>query len=250
MARLQQRPANLLIRQIVGTHVDIGFDLDLRLDLRLPLILLEEAGRHHGLQQMLRAVRLPQQLGVQPVLGDAVPAVGRYDDGASLAHHLRCRAHPLHRLVEVQVERIARVGGDDDIERPGHRDHRRGFGERAAGRMRGIKIAGIDPGDRLVAVERHVHQEGVADDAGDLHHLFPGRVALRYPPNRVGVGEHGRVVVAQHRPQPRHPRHQRLAAAGKAGKQVRFDEPGEDPHVACHDVTVHPDLVAARGQPE
>ena len=82
--------------------------------------------------------------------------------------------------------------------------------------------------------------------AGDLHHLFPDRIALRDPPGRVGIGDHGRVVVAQHRAQPGHPRHQRLAAAGEAGEEMRLDEAGEDLHVASHDVAVDPDCVAAR----
>ena len=61
----------------------------------------------------------------------------------------------------------------------------------------GIEVTGKHPGDRLFAVERHVDQEGAADDAGDLHDLFPGRVALRDPPRRLGIGEHGGVVIAK-----------------------------------------------------
>jgi len=41
----------------------------------------------------------------------------------------------------------------------------------------------------------------------------------------------------------------RLAATGKPGKQMRFDEPGEDLHVTRHDVSVDPDFVAACRHP-
>jgi len=42
-------------RSGIGIHVNTGFELDLSLDLRLPLILLVEAGRADRIQHILRA---------------------------------------------------------------------------------------------------------------------------------------------------------------------------------------------------
>ena len=59
---------------------------------------------------------LAQELPVEPVLGDAVPAFGCDQDRPARFHDLGRGAHALHRLVQVQVERVAGVGGDHDVE--------------------------------------------------------------------------------------------------------------------------------------
>jgi hypothetical protein len=57
------------------------------------------------------------------VLGKAVTALRRADDVSAGPHDLVGRRHPLDRLVQVLVERIARAGGEHDVEPAVHRLH-------------------------------------------------------------------------------------------------------------------------------
>ena len=134
-------------------------------------------------QQLPRACGLAQQLAVQAVLRDAVPALGRDDDGAARLDHLGRRAHALHRLVQVEIERIAGVGGDHDVERPrAPAPSPSACANAQPAACAASRSPAKTPGDLLVAVERHVDQERAPDDVRDLHHLFPDRIALRNRP--------------------------------------------------------------------
>jgi hypothetical protein len=90
------------------------------------------------------------------VLGKAVTALRRADDGSAGPHDLIGRRHPLDRLVQVLVERIARAGGEHDIEPAVHRLHGDVLGERGRRLVHREQVTAEGLDDRLVGVEHHV----------------------------------------------------------------------------------------------
>ena len=58
----------------------------------------------------------PEDAGEGAVGGHAVAAGGRHHDDPAVRHHPLGRGHPLDRLIEVAVERVAAVGGEHHVE--------------------------------------------------------------------------------------------------------------------------------------
>ena len=83
-----------------------------------------------------------------------------------------------------------------------------------------------------------------------LTYLFPDRVTRGHTPGGVRIGDHDRIVVAQHSALPGHARHNRLAPAGKSSEEVRLDKASEDLYIARHQLAVQPDFVPAGGDAE
>ena len=191
--------------------------------------------------------RFAQDPAVEPVLREAVGAARGDDDGASGLDDLVGRAQALDRLVEVEVERVAGIRRDDDVEGAGDGDHGRALDEGAAGVVGPVEIAGEDAGHGLVAVEGHVEEERAAGLAGDLAHFLPDGVAVGDAPDGLGVPDHPGVVVAEDGALAGHARHDGLAAAGESGEEVGLDETGQDLEVAAHELGVDPGLVAFGG---
>ncbi len=92
---------------------------------------------------------------------DSVPTFGCHQDNSARADHLGCRAHPFDGLVQVQVERISRIGCHDDVEQLLHRHHGRFTGEFNAAGVGRVQLAGKNPRDLLVPVQGHVDQTAV-----------------------------------------------------------------------------------------
>jgi hypothetical protein len=83
-------------------------------ELDLPLVVLGEAGGVDGLQHRFRGVVFEEHVAEVAVGGEAVVAAGDGDDEAAVGDDLARGGHALYGLVEVLVQRVAAVGGDDD----------------------------------------------------------------------------------------------------------------------------------------
>src|SRR5574341_1211707 len=183
------------------------------------------------------------------MLRDAIPTVGGDDDGPPLAHHLRGGTHALHRLVQIEVQWVTRIGGDHDVEGMRHTDHGRLSHKVTAGCVGRVQVSGKDAGDLLLLVKCHIHQEIRAYFEGHLTYFLPDWVTPGDSPGGLGMADHPGVVVAQHRPLASHARHQRLATPRETGKQVRFDKPGYNFYVTAPQGPVNPHLETARRYP-
>jgi hypothetical protein len=119
-------------------------------------------------------------------------------------------------LIQIQIERIAGVGCDHNVEWLRHGDHRRLFHKGAARRVSGIQVTRKHAGDVFSLLSVTLSRNKRPALQGDLADFLPDRIAPRDAPRRVGIADHARIVIAQHCALSRHARHQRLAATRKA----------------------------------
>ncbi len=190
----EEGAADLFVAEAIAVDEDLRFELDQRLELDLPLVVGMEAGLGEHVEDALRRAPFDEQLGITAVIGDAVAAGGGHDDRPALAHDARGGAHALDRLVEALVERVAAVGGNDNVERLLDADHGMGAHVFAARLMGGEHVTGEDGRDLLALVEGHIEQERGLGHQRRFAHLLPDRVALRRCPRSPAGGRsvHGR----------------------------------------------------------
>ena len=179
------------------------------------------------------------------MIGKSVPAFGRAHDGSAGPDNGRRGGDPLHRLIEVLVERVSRPRGDDDLEQRRDRAHRQ-----FAGQLPGLGMhlkhwaaEGLDDG--LLPVEDHIESEvHLADRPHHGPDIVVDRVSLADPPRGPPVADALRVVQRQDGVQPRQARCDQLRAAAEPGEEVRFDESGGDADVRVNPAFVQPDRYA------
>ncbi len=94
------------------------------------------------------------------MVGQAIFAGGRNDDGASFAHNLAGGAHPFNGLVQVLIQGIATVGGNHNVVRDVYPGHRTISDKITAGRMGKQHIAGKHARDLVLYIKGYVEQEG------------------------------------------------------------------------------------------
>ena len=152
---------------------DAGLALDEGLELRLPLFGPAETGRGQQGEQLFRAGGAAQELVEAAVGRDAVAAFTGQDERAARLEDARAGAHALDALIQVLIERIAAVGGDDDVKGRVELLHRRLPDEFAAGLVGREQVAGEDAGDLPLLVQGHVEQEARAGAQGDVAHFLP-----------------------------------------------------------------------------
>jgi hypothetical protein len=132
---------------------------DRRLDLDLPLVGDRLRPRADVVEEGLRRRRVLELAPIGPVIGEAVAALCRADDGSSRLHDLRGRGHPLDGLVEVLIEGEARVRREDDVERLGDQPHRGSLRRRARSAVGGVQVAAVCTDEPLLGVDDHVERE-------------------------------------------------------------------------------------------
>ena len=98
------------------------------------------------------------------------------------------------------------------------------------------KIAGEDPCDPAVLIERDVQVEGHSNAFGDAAHGVVYGVALRHAPGRLRMADAGRGMQLQHRGQMCQARRDHLRAAREAGEEVGLDETRRQPYVVLQKV--------------
>src|SRR5947209_3509414 len=114
MARDEQRRSDLLVGQAAAVDVYIGPQLDVGLDLHLPLILFSKAGPGKHVQYLLGRPSFGQQRAILAMTWNSILAGRRDDDRATLPHDLIGGAHALAALVQVLIQWIAAVCRDHD----------------------------------------------------------------------------------------------------------------------------------------
>src|SRR3712207_2697811 len=131
---------------------DAGFLQSVGEELDLPLVVLREAGGVDGLEHSLRGVVFEEHVAEVAVGWEAVVAAGDGDYEAAVGDDLGGGGHALHRLVEVLVEGVAAVGGDDYRVLVLAGDHDGGLARLAASLVGGYGIAAVEAGDLALAV--------------------------------------------------------------------------------------------------
>ena len=234
-------------RQVRGAHHFVGkrtvdqhgrFALNQRLDLRLPLFGSREARRGKQGQDRLRPGGAAQQLIERAAGGHTFAALAGQDDCPARLDDARRGAHALDALIQIQVERIAAVGGDNDVERGVAFLHGRLAHELAAGFMRRDQVAGKDAGDLDGIVERDIEQETRPDASGDVAQFLPQPVAGGDAERGGRVADVARAVIAHDGLQPGNSGHDAFDTATEPSEDVRLDEPGDDADVGLDGVAV------------
>src|SRR5206468_5200546 len=121
--RFEERSTHLVRSEIAGFQQDVSFELNLSLDLYLPLIWSRIAGSRDHREKLLWRGARRQDLPVGAVIGNSVAAFGGANDCSALSDNLRRGGHSFHRLIQVLVERISRIRRYHHVERPGHLTH-------------------------------------------------------------------------------------------------------------------------------
>ena len=112
--------------------------------------------------------------------------------------------------------------------------------------MGGEHVAGKDAGNLAGGVKRDVDDKGWVGAQRDLAHFFPDRIADRHAPSRVRVTDHGVTVIAVDALRAGNRGQHAFRPAAEAGKEMRLDEPGQDPHIGFVELPVDANGMAAR----
>ena len=110
----------------------------------------------------------------------------------------------------------------------------------------GNEVPCEDAGHLATLVERHLQRERRAAQQREVALLLEDRVALGDAPRGVWMREHVRAVVAHHDVLARDTRNYALSSARVAGKDVRLDEPDDDPHIGVYVTFVERNVGAVR----
>ena len=112
------------------------------------------------------------------------------------------------------------------------------------------QITGKDSGNLALLVQGDVEEKSRANPQGNLPHLFPNRIAVGDSKDRLRMGDVGRAMIAHHRLEPCHPRHDAFGAPAETGKEMRLDEPGNNAHAGFDKMAVDQGRCAVAGSAE
>src|SRR3989304_3637277 len=130
-------------------------------------------------EEFIRSVHTMQQALEGAAGWNPFAAFGGDDNCSTFPDNTRCGTDTLGGLIQIQVERVAAVGGNNHIIRLIHALHRRGANELAARFVALEQMTGKHAGNITVVVERNVQQETPSNAQRYIPHLLPRRVALR-----------------------------------------------------------------------
>src|SRR5215471_19969327 len=99
---------------------------------------------------------------------NAVPAFGRADDRAAPLHYFGGSGHSFYGLIEILIERIARICGDHNIEWFIHTAHRVLTRNTTCGGVLLKQVAGESCRDLLIAVECDIEGKIYTRQTGNL----------------------------------------------------------------------------------
>ena len=223
-------------------HDDACVALDRRLDLDLPLVGHRVVSAEDPVQQRVRRGRGSELLPVRAVVGEAVTAFGGADDRAALRDDLRGGRHALHGLVEVLVERVAGVRGDDDVVARRERAHRHAF--RGARRRRRASANSSPPKACTIrcSPSRMTSREKSTPVAAAMARTSSWIGLPSVIPQRAGGARCARASWSVRTvSSPARPGATIFGPPREAGEEVRLDEAGRDPDVGLDPAPVQPD---------
>ena len=224
--------------------------LDERLDLRLPLFGPHETGCGQQREHFLRTAGAAEQLVERTVRGNAFATFSGENEQAAGADDACARAHAFHALIQIHVERIAAVGGDDDIEGLRDRLHRGLADEFNSALVRRDQVAGKDAGDLTRFIERDVEEEARPDAQGDVAHFLPDRISFGDAKRGLRIADVALAVVAHHGVKIGDTGHDAFRSAAEAGEEMRFNKTGDNPHVGVGKMFVDQGRFARAGDAE
>ena len=144
----------VIVQHAVNEH--LGMALHERLNLCLPLFRADESRRGKHSQNFLYRACAAQQVVKWAAAGHAFAALSGEDQCTALLQHTGAGAHALDTLIQVEIQRVAAVRRDDDVERLLNTLHGRVFDKRAAALVRLDDVAGEHIRDVALLVEGDV----------------------------------------------------------------------------------------------
>ena len=184
----------LIVGETVAAEEDLGLHLDTGLDLDLPLV----GDRHRGgcdpVEQVSGRGSFAKQPAIRAVVGQPIAALGGADDRAAGADDFSRRGHPLHGLVEVLVERVAAVRGDDDVERRIDGPHGLLARDGTRGGVHGERLPSERARDLFRVVKEDVEREVHAGRPSDRTDGVVDGIAIDHTPRRLRIADATGVV--------------------------------------------------------
>jgi hypothetical protein len=221
-----------------AVNEDLGVSLDQGLDLGLPLLGADEAGRGEQGEDLLGAGGGAEEVIEVAAGGHAFAAFAGEDEGATGLKDAGAGAHAFDALVEVKVERIAAVGGDDDLERCFDLLHGGTSHEFEADFMGLEEVTGEDAGQLALFVEGHVEQKARSGAQGDVAQFFPERIAIGDSERGAWIPDVGCAMIAHDRFEAGATGHDAFGSAAEPCEEVGFNEARDDPEVRLDQVPV------------
>ncbi len=215
---------------------DFCLALDEGLDLGLPLLGVGLAGDDG--EDILGVAGAGEEIVEWGGVGDAGAALGSDDDGTAFFYDACGGAHALDGLVEVLIEGVAAVCGDDDVEEGVDGLHGGMADELDAELVSVDEVAGEDAGDGAAGVERYIEEEGGAGAQGDVAHFLPKGVAIGDAEGGVWVGDVGAAMIADDCLHAGDAGHDALWAAAESGEEVGLDEACDDADVGLDEMAI------------
>ena len=153
----------------------------------------------------------------------SVCCLGKHDDHATLFYSCLCCGHTLYRLVNILIQRVTAVGGDDDVCRDCvHLTL--GSQELTANSVSQITVT-CNSEDRIMCcVNDNVHNEVQSCCSCCIQHIVMDRVAFDYAGTRVRVCDESGVVIVHNSLTACNTRKHTLSAAGETSEEMRLNE--------------------------
>ena len=153
----------------------------------------------------------------------SVCCLGKHDDHAALFYSCLCCGHTLYRLVNVLIQRVTAVGGDDDVCRDCvHLTL--GSQELTAYSVSQVTVTCYREDRIMGCVNDNIDDEIQSCCSCCVQHIVVDRVALDHTSAGVRVCDEAGVVVVHNRFTACDTRKHALSAAGKACEEVRLNE--------------------------
>ena len=181
---------------------------------------------------------------------DAIPTLGGGDDRPPVSAYPGGGGDPLDGLVDVEVQGIAAIRGEDDVERSGNCLHCGVVDEGASRLVRCHQVSGEDCGDGVRLVQGHVQVESAGHQQGAVADLFPDGVAVGDAPGGTWIADVAGAVVPHDGLETGEGGHDHLGPTREAGEEVRFNEPGQDLRRARDELGIQQDFVAGGRMPD
>ncbi len=242
-----------LTENVIGegtVNEDFRAALDERLNLGLPLFGPDVArGGEHG-EYFFRAIGVAQEFIERTARGNAFATFAGENDSAFLLDDSGGGAHAFDALVEIEVEGVATVGGDNHVEGGLDLLHGRTADKFVAGAMGFEEVACEDAGDLALFVETNVEEEAWADAQGEVANFFPDGVADGHAESGARVADIAGIVIAHDGFETGATGHNSFGAAAEPGEEMGFDKTGDDPDVGLGEGFVDEGRDAAMGDAE
>ena len=175
-----------------------------------------------------------------------VGTTGDVDNHTALGKRSLGRAHALHGLVDVLVERVAAVGGDGNLALDGL-NAGKALHELAASLVCLVDVTGEGADDLMLAVEHHVQHKGKVSHLGSGKHVLAHVVVAQVAGARMGIVHKLAVVVVHDGLVAGDARQDGLAATRETSKEVRLNKALGKQQIAI-DGNLVDDALAARRQ--